>query len=91
MMDHEHSSMAMNAICRAAFLSGEAIQQAAYGYGTPSAIYRPRLFVDGDEWCALYGDDLQNGVAGFGASPREAMAAFDEAWCSDLPAREAGR
>ncbi len=31
-------------------------------------------------WCALYGDDLQNGVAGFGDSPQEAVAAFNRAW-----------
>jgi len=46
----------------------------------PSVLYRPRVFVDGDRWCALYGEDVQTGVAGFGLSPAEAMAAFDKAW-----------
>ncbi len=36
--------------------------------------------LDGDQWCALYGPNLQEGVAGFGDSPDEAMAAFDKAW-----------
>lgn len=46
----------------------------------PSVLYRPRLSRDGNAWCALYGEDLQLGVAGFGKSPAEAMAAFDAAW-----------
>ena len=33
-------------------------------------------------WCALYGDNLQDGVAGFGRSPEEAMADFDKNWKS---------
>lgn len=51
----------------------------------PSVLYRPRLFVDGNQWCALYGDNLHDGVAGFGNSPAEAMHAFDEAWNEKLP------
>ena len=47
---------------------------------TPSAIYRPEVYIDGDKWCALYGKDLQEGVAGFGDSPAEAMADFDKNW-----------
>ena len=62
-------------------------------YARPSTVYRPRLSVDGDKWGALYGDDLQAGVVGFGDSPAEAMAAFDHAWCAktpnvDAPARQ---
>jgi len=43
----------------------------------PSAHLRPRLFPDGTMWCALYGEDLQNGIAGFGKTPEGAMADFD--------------
>ncbi len=50
----------------------------------PCVLFYPKLFVDGDEWCALYGDDLQNGVAGFGKSPSLAMADFDEKWITEL-------
>lgn len=46
----------------------------------PSAIYRPSLAPDGNKWCALYGSNLMEGVAGFGDTPAEAMAAFDKAW-----------
>lgn len=50
----------------------------------PSAIYRPAISVDGNQWCALYGENLQEGVAGFGDSPAEAMVSFDAAWRATL-------
>lgn len=46
----------------------------------PSVLYRPKLYPDGNQWCALYGDDIQAGLAGFGDTPAKAMEAFDEAW-----------
>ena len=46
----------------------------------PSTLYKPRLFIDGNQWCALMGDNLQDGVAGFGKSPAEAYADFDRRW-----------
>ncbi len=49
-----------------------------------SMMLRPRLSIDGDQWCALYGENLQDGVAGFGASPYLAFRAFDRAWEKEL-------
>lgn len=49
----------------------------------PSTIYRPVLSADGDKWCALMGEDLQIGVAGFGDTPSAAMEAFDRAFHSE--------
>jgi hypothetical protein len=46
----------------------------------PSVLYRPTILVDGSKWCALYGDNVQDGVAGFGDTPAEAMTAFDKNW-----------
>ena len=46
---------------------------------------KPHIFIDGDKWCALYGDNLQDGVAGFGDSPNEAMINFDKMWYEKLP------
>jgi hypothetical protein len=51
----------------------------------PSTIYRPSLSIDGNRWCAFYGSNLQDGVAGFGVSPEEAYADFDRAWVTKLP------
>lgn len=61
-----------------------AVQQAAASHEEPSAIYRPKISKDGNAWCALYGEDLQNGVAGFGDSPALAMADFDKNWYAKL-------
>src|SRR5208283_4709713 len=46
----------------------------------PSVLYRPSIGMDGTKWCALYGDDLMHGIAGFGDTPDEAMRDFDNAW-----------
>lgn len=46
----------------------------------PHVLMRPRVYPDGTKWCALYGEDLVMGVAGFGDTPEEACAAFDQAW-----------
>ena len=51
----------------------------------PALMLPTRLFLDGDQWCVLYGENRQDGVASFGRSPREAFAEFDEAWKRRLP------
>lgn len=54
----------------------------------PSMMLKPSLFIDGNQWCALYGANLQDGVAGFGDSPDEAYLDFDRAWSEKLPKRD---
>lgn len=61
----------------------QAISIVEGAWSAPSAVYRPRLMADGDRWCALYGDNLQEGVAGFGDTPWAAMQAFDKAWLTE--------
>ena len=51
---------------------------------TPHWRMRPKLSVDGNMWCALYGKNLQDGVAGFGESPDLAMRDFDNNWYKKL-------
>lgn len=41
---------------------------------------------DGNAWCALYGDNIQEGVCGFGSTPHEAAADFDKSWYQQKPA-----
>lgn len=48
------------------------------------AILNPRIFIDGDQWCVLYGKDLQDGVAGFGDTQRKAVHDFNKSWCRQL-------
>ncbi len=50
----------------------------------PSTLYKPGLSIDGNLWCALWGENLQDGVAGFGKSPEAALLAFDEDWVKEL-------
>ena len=66
-------------------MASRAVQEAASEAMRPSVLMRPAVYPDGNEWCALYGDDLQRGVAGFGKSPNLAMADFDRAWFAKLP------
>lgn len=43
----------------------------------PSTLLRPTLGIDGSQWCALYGANLMEGIAGFGDTPELAMCDFD--------------
>ncbi len=55
------------------------------------AIYKENLAVvlrippvkDGDQWCVLYGENLHEGIAGFGSTPWEAMQEFHKAMLSE--------
>jgi len=65
----------------------EAVVRAAREFETlaqdlrrPFNMIKPRVFRDGDQWCALHGDDIQIGVCGFGDSPDAAAYDFDRAW-----------
>lgn len=83
-LSHEFQSMAANAIAHAAMMSQYSIQEAASHYTLPHVVYKPRLYPDGDQWCALLGEDLQSGVCGFGDTPAKAMYEFDLAWDKPL-------
>ena len=46
----------------------------------PHVIYPTIVTLDGNEYCCLYGSNLQEGIAGFGKTPKEACQAFDNEW-----------
>lgn len=48
---------------------------------------KPRMLIDGNKWCALYGENIQDGVAGFGDSPYEACMDFNTNWYAKLATR----
>jgi hypothetical protein len=54
------------------------------------AMFHPQLSVDGDQWCCLYGSDLQSGIAGFGKSPVDAIRHWNAEWYKELPAADGG-
>lgn len=70
-------------------LACDGLAHALDDHSRPSVLFRPTLSADGTSWCALYGDDLASGVAGFGDTPAEAMAAFDKAWTNELTPKAA--
>lgn len=66
---------------------GHHVQQAAYEWQIaageqqrPCVVFKPRLFKDGNAWCALLGENLMTGVSAFGNTPSEAMHNFDIEW-----------
>ncbi len=44
-----------------------------------------KIYLDGDSWCVLYGEDLQEGISGWGDTLQEAIAAFDAKWKGKEP------
>jgi hypothetical protein len=49
-----------------------------------SVIYRPKIYKDGNMWCALYGENIQEGIAGFGKNPNEALCNYNKAWFENI-------
>ena len=80
MLSLDYQQLIANSIAHAAEMANENIRAVASSYEAPSVLFRPKLFIDGNQWCALYGDNLQDGVAGFGKSPADAMWDFDKNW-----------
>jgi hypothetical protein len=50
----------------------------------PHKVYGAKLPKDGNQWCWLYGENLQEGIAGFGDTPRLAAIEFDKAWNTEV-------
>ena len=46
----------------------------------PFVLLRPKMFPDGNKWCALYGDNIHDGVAAFGDTPDAAALQFYIEW-----------
>jgi hypothetical protein len=49
------------------------------------SVLNPKLSKDGNMWCFLYGENLQEGVAGFGETPYTAMIDFDRNFNKERP------
>jgi hypothetical protein len=80
-MNQDDSHLAREGVI---FAANQAFQDIAAHATEPCVLYRPALSIDGDQWCALYGDNLQDGVAGFGPSPAHAMQDFNRVWYAML-------
>ena len=69
-MDDTYQQLAASAICHAATTAGEEVRATVSEYARPSVVWKPKLCVDGNQWCALLGDSLQEGVAGSSTNSR---------------------
>lgn len=49
------------------------------------SMLNPKLFLDGNQWCCLYGEDLQVGISGFGETPVEAIRQWNAEWYKSAP------
>ena len=49
---------------------------------------KPKIFIDGNQWCVLYGDNIQDGVTGFGETPYKAILAFNSAFHNTITIKD---
>lgn len=64
---------------------GQDFSITAFEHRRPCVLFKPSIYIDGDKWCALYGGNIQDGVAGFGDTPDKAMIDFDINWLNQKP------
>ena len=48
------------------------------------SMLKPKIYPDGDVWCVLLGDNIQDGICGFGASPYLAIRDFNASFNKNL-------
>ena len=83
-LSEEKQNMIVDAIVHATAMHQEVIRGDSSESIRPSVLYKPKLGREGNQWGVLYGDNLQDGVAGFGKSPDAAMRDFDNEWIKNL-------
>ena len=55
----------------------EQIYAVANEWQRPSVMYRAKFLKEGDKWCCLIGENIQDGVCAFGDSPQQAALYLD--------------
>ena len=58
-------------------MATDRITQSFMEYERPSVVFRPKVYKDGDQWCVLLGDNIQEGLSAFGDTVSKAMHQFD--------------
>ena len=80
-LDRDNQDMIMNSVVHGVEVFTREISRLSCTideYARPAITMRPRLFPDGNQWCALYGENVQEGLAGFGDTPEMAMLDYDK-------------
>ena len=44
------------------------------------SLLKPKLFQDGNQFCVMLGENIQEAIFGFGETPRKAVWAFNKEW-----------
>lgn len=85
MRDDSHiQQMLMQAACIESEAAGVKLD-VAYEMKRPFMLLHPRIYSDGNMWCVLFGENIQEGVCAFGDTPAKAATAFDIAWLNQAP------
>lgn len=45
---------------------------------------KPKVSIDGDQYCVLYGEDLQSGICGFGETVYKAILDFNKSFYTPI-------
>ena len=64
-------------------MMADRIAQTFVEYERPCVVFKPKLSKDGNMWCVLLGDNLREGVSGFGETVNKAMHNFDINFLND--------
>ena len=48
------------------------------------SMLNPKLYKDGNQWCVLYGENIQDGICGFGETPFKAILEWNQNWHSKI-------
>ena len=85
-MNFEHSQSVCNRLCNNADMEHQSkmnylVQQEEFNL---FVMLKPKLYKDGNMWCVLYGDNIQEGICGFGKSPILAIYEFNKAWREEI-------
>ncbi len=76
--------MAYGAISKAATMVQQTIENAAVELKRPSMLFKPKLYIEGNQWCAMYGDSPAISLQGWGNSPELALIDFDLNYSEEL-------
>jgi len=47
-------------------------------------ILKPKIYQDGNQWCVLYGENIQDGICGFGDTIRKAIQDFNSVFEKEI-------
>lgn len=88
MLTEEHSLMLKESLFHQAFSEHNERMQILYEnrdaqVAELAAMLKLTPYKDGNQWCVLWGENLQEGIAGFGDTPFKALLDFNNNYMSE--------